>query len=140
MRSVRSCPACRNVVHTSHPLVYRIFESFLAAGCPNATTFPHKTAVGGMKPFLDRPSAHFPKKYSNILSRPANARSVSSASSSSVGLILADSTSPLMTQLFSEGARAVRSLDTRVVSACPMSESSCNCIAMPLQLRSKPRK
>src|SRR5229473_2403747 len=36
---------------TSHPLVHRIFESFLAAGCPKPICFPRKTALGGVKRF-----------------------------------------------------------------------------------------
>jgi hypothetical protein len=43
------------------PFVYRIFEAFLAAGCPKPTTFPCKNALLGVKLLGHRESSN-PKK------------------------------------------------------------------------------
>jgi hypothetical protein len=42
-------PKIARAPHT--PLVHRIFESFLAAGCPKPTDFPRKNGSEGVKPF-----------------------------------------------------------------------------------------
>jgi hypothetical protein len=77
----------KNRLRTSHPLACRIFVYFFAARCPNAITFPRKTAVG-CEAVWTCPWRISPKSTHEYSVKAApNARFVSSVSSSSFRLI-----------------------------------------------------